>query len=312
VRRRSGDAHAPPFLHPTETELLMIITRHDDTLLMVEQHEHGRLAGEMAAHWGGGDFAPPEPRGLMVEAARRHDEAWIEPDATPLFNAEKARPQNFTETAVEEHMPLYERGVRAVQDSNPYAGLLVSMHWTGLYRERWGMQSGNTLQLRNAEESPQNAVITGEELRWIEAKRDLWFEHGTRAEFEANLWHNYELLQVLDLFSLYVSLSDLRTPSGGGEPADVSAVLAEMRPASGPRIIRAVPTRPVGQRRDITLRVAEPGVVTVDPFPFDGPLSCRLAAHRIADRTYDDVHDARGALDDAEQATIECELVPVG
>jgi hypothetical protein len=173
------------------------------------------------------------------------------------------------------------------------------------------MQSGDTLQARDPGESPQDAVVAGEELRWIDAKRDLWPMHGTRAEFEAHLWHNYELLQVLDLLSLYVSLSDTRTPSGEGEPADVSAVLTEMRPASGPRIIRAVPTRPAGERRDITLRVVEPGVVTVDPFPFDGPLSCRLSAYRVPARRYAGVQDAHRALAEAEPATVACELVPV-
>jgi hypothetical protein len=289
----------------------MIITRHDGTLLMVEQNEHGRLAGDLAARWGGGEFAAPTPLEGAVEAARRHDEAWVEPDGQPLFNAQARRPHNFTETAIEDHIPLYERGVRAIQESSPYAGLLASMHWTGLYRERWGMQAGNTLRSRNGN-SAHDEVVTGEELRWIEAKRDVWPEHGTRAEFEANLWHNYELLQAWDLLSLYISLSDLQTPAGDGEPADVSAVLTEMAPASGPRIIRAVPTRPVGLRRDITLRVTEPGVVTVDPFPFAGAVDCHLDALRIPDREYEDAADAAGAILEAEPASIDCTLVPLG
>ncbi len=41
---------------------------------------------------------------------------------------------------------LENEGVDRVFGVDPYAGLLVSMHWTGLYRARWGMQSGNTRQ----------------------------------------------------------------------------------------------------------------------------------------------------------------------
>lgn len=290
----------------------MIITHRDNhTLLAVLQNEHGQLAGELARRWGGDTFARPVPHADTAEAARRHDEAWVGPDAGPLFNAAAGRIQNFTEIPIEEHMPLYERGVRAVQATNPYAGLLVSMHWTGLYKQRWGMQTGNTLSARQPGTTPQDETVDAEERIWIDLKRELWPQHGTRAEFEAHLWHNYELLQALDLFALYVSIADFdAVAQPEDEPVDVPEMLPSMRPGTRPARIRSVPTRPVGERLDLTLRVTSPGTVTVDPFPFDGPVDCRLDALRVEDRPSSTPEEAAALLAAAKPEVIACQMVP--
>ena len=39
----------------------MIITARNGSLFMVDQNEHGRLAGELCEHWGNDAFAVPHP-----------------------------------------------------------------------------------------------------------------------------------------------------------------------------------------------------------------------------------------------------------
>src|SRR4051794_15150777 len=125
----------------------MLISRREDKLVLVDQNEHARLAGDICAHWGNESFRRPDYHGHARIAAEIHDEGWREFDAQPLLNTEEARPLHFLEIDMGVHIPLYRRGVDAAFARDPYAGLLVSMHWTGLYRSRWGMQSGRVLRM---------------------------------------------------------------------------------------------------------------------------------------------------------------------
>jgi hypothetical protein len=290
----------------------VIITRRDGVLTLIDQNEHGRFAGELVDAWGNDAFAPVEPLDAVRAAAARHDEGWAQPDAEPLFNADAARPMHFIEIALEDHIPLYRRGVHAIAADDPYAGLLVGMHWSGLYQSRWGMQDGSAgLNAKHGPATPlQDGVVDEEEQRWIEAKRALWRDHGSRKDFESGLWHNFELLQAWDLLSLYASLSDLRSESAGGEARDVTAVLTDLEPAAGARLIRSVPTAVGGERVDIELRVVEPGLIAVDPYPFSAArLEGSLRARRIDDRRYADAADAAAAIAEAEDVTIAFALV---
>src|SRR4051812_11202196 len=112
----------------------MLIRRRENELLLFEQVDHGTLTGDFVDVWGNERFATPEPIDQLRIAATYHDEGWRERDDALPFNAEEARPASFAEIEVDDHIPLYRRGVEDVCRRDPYAGLIVSMHWTGLYR----------------------------------------------------------------------------------------------------------------------------------------------------------------------------------
>lgn len=281
-----------------------MITRRDGDLYLVEQTEHARLAGDAAARWGNDRFAAPEPRESVVRAAAMHDEGWREADAEPLFGDGARRPRHFTEVTGEQHVPLYRRGVDAVMAADRYAGLLVSMHWTGLYRSRWGMGLG---RVEPADSPLKEEAVEREERRWIEVKRELT-ETMSRTDLELSAWHNYELLQAWDLLSLYVCAGDLR-PSSGAAPRAVVAGLASLDHDPGPRTLGAVPVGVGGERVELTLTPVEPGVVAVDPYPFDGDVVDWTARARvIPDRGYESAADAAAALATAREAAIGCRL----
>lgn len=283
----------------------MLITRRGDYLVLVDQNEHGRLAGEFTTRWGNSSFDAPTRRENVQLGTARHDDGWREADAEPLFNTEEQRPLHFLEVAMEEHMPLYQRGVDRVYAEDAYAGLLVSMHWTGLYRNRWGMQEGGvgikptTTPLDKIREQH----VAEEEQRWAETKKSL-IKNTIRSDFEANLWYNYDLLQIWDLFSLYTALADIAPDSSPAVP--LASQLSSIDQKPGPRTIQLAPTAVGGRRVDLTINPIKPGVVTVDPFPFDGDVVATLSAQRIPDRTYRDQTDLNAALTAAEPTTLEC------
>jgi hypothetical protein len=283
----------------------MIISRRDGQLLLVDQVEHARLCGTFAEHWGNEAFAAASPAGPTHAAAEIHDDGWRESDRRPLYNAEERRPLAFLELDRAAHVRLYSTGVEQAYRRSPYAGLLVSMHWTGLYRSRWGMPSGRVPPTPAA---PEDAVIDREEQRWSKVKHTL-IENQRRSDLEIGLWHNFDLLQVWDLLSLFACLMDL-TPVEGVAPRPVATTLAKIDQEPGPRTIPSVPVAAAGERVELTMNVREPGVVKVDPHPFDlAELSCAVGARAIPDRTYEDEADATSAFRAAEPVVIEFQLV---
>lgn len=287
----------------------MLISRRDDRLVHIRQVDHAAVAGELAAHWGGDFQAPPRADSARLAAAM-HDEGWREPDEAPLFNDEQQRPLHFLEIPMTEHIPLYGRGVEQTYARDPYAGLLVSMHWTGLYRGRWGMQAGR-LQWQEAGRSEverlQDEAVDAEERRWIEVKRGLDGDV-RRSELEAGLWHTYDLLQGWDLLSLYVCM--IPSEPAAGEARTVASTLKSLDQEPGTRMIEGLPTSVGGERVDVTLTPLEAGVVALDPYPFDIPaLELSVTGRAIPDRTYDGREDARAALDAAEEVTVACRMI---
>ncbi len=283
----------------------MLISRRNGDLYLVEQLEHARLCGDLVSHWGNERFAAPEPRESVRLGAAMHDEGWREADEEPLFNAEAGRPLHFLEIGMREHVPLYGRGVDRAFATDPYAGLMVSMHWTGLYRGRWGMQAG---KVEFADEALQEEAVEREELRWIDVKRGL-VTQSRRSDFEQHLWHHYDLLQAWDLLSLYVCLIDL-SPADGAAAQPVPATLKSIDQEPGARTIGSVPVAPAGERVELTLRAVEPGVVAVDPYPFDtDELEWSVTARVIPDRRYESQAEAADTLREAPTATIACRMI---
>jgi hypothetical protein len=289
----------------------MIITARNGSLFLVDQNEHGRLAGELCERWGNESFAAPEPREGTLLAAAMHDDGWREADDEVRFNAQQGRPLHFLEIDLTDHVELYRGGVERAIAADAYGGLLVSMHWTGLYRARWGVQEASVFA---ASQTPLAAllseVVDAEERRWIELKR-VAGAGSRRSDFEMRLWHNYEVLQAHDVLSLYVCTAVLRPAGAHDETRPVVSTLATIEQVPGVRTIDGVPTRPGSPRVELRLTSIEPGVVTIDPFPFSGDaLALSVTARAIPNRRYASADEANAAVAAGERETIDCELRP--
>lgn len=291
----------------------MLITRRGSDLYLVKQVDHGELAGQLAGAWGNESFEAPTPFDSACTAAAKHDEGWRPWDDRPAFNQHEARPLHFLEISMEDHIPLYHAGVEAVAKLDAYAGVLVGMHWTGLYRGRWGLQS-NVADLLQADRSPvqklQDSAVLAEESRWIPVKTGLWRGEGSRAAFETRLWHNYELLQCWDLLSLFVCTAPLSTPSPSSDAILLSSTLKSIDQPPGTRLIPRVTPRTGEEPVDLVLTVIEPGVVAVEPYPFNSPTAAfSVQAAVIPDRRYTS-DEIAGVFERARTETIRCEMRP--
>jgi hypothetical protein len=258
----------------------MIVQRRGGDLLLVRQTDHAALSGVLAERWGGGAFARPEPRAPVLLAAARHDDGWREWEQAPRVNPATRRPYNFTEMPAGEHLPFYLRGIESVVRDDPYAGLLVSMHLSGLYRKRYGLDPGLGLD----RVPPAVRPVVEDYLRRLD-EHQAQLREQLRVE-ESALWTNYKLLQVYDLFSLYFCMAPLRDYT-----------------------LRHVPVNPAHPDTELRLRPAGGDALTVDPYPFDGtPLRVAVPARVAPDRDYRDDDDLRAALAAAPGMTLQFDL----
>lgn len=210
---------------------------------VVLQPDHGELAGALAAAWGGPAVGTPVRHASLQVAARRHDDGWAVWEREPTINADgTAKPTGFLEVAVPSHLTFYRACIAAVAEQDALAGLLVSMHGSGIYTGRYGTQPG--LGLKQASEHPELVGAFVEE-------QEAW----QRAQLpglgigEEDRWTLYKLLQVFDRLAIYFSLQDVE----GGH----SEVIAPV-PAAG------------GGEVELKLEPVAPWRVRMTPFPFAG------------------------------------------
>ena len=279
----------------------MLVTRRGNRLALITQPDHGRLAGQLGAHWGNSQFATPAAREALLCAATHHDDGWHELDGVPAHNAQAQRPAHFVELPLRQTVGPYGRGVESVYARDPHAGALVGMHFSGFYTGRWGLQDAGR------DDNPlAGEVVATQEARWMPALREVWGYRGPRSEFDADTWHAYELLQGLDLLSLALGLIDLERPTEAAEAVGVPATLRKLDQPPGPRIVPAVPTAP-GHRVELRLRVAAPGRVELDPYPFDDPeFEVTLPMRQLDDRPYDSADESARAYHAAIPIELRC------
>ena len=111
----------------------MIVRETGAAWQVVLQTDHAELSEEVARAWA--DVGPRHDS--VVLAARRHDDGWATWERSPMVD-DAGKPVTFLDVHVPAHLAFYRAGIAAITDEDPYAGLLVSMHGAGIYRQRYG------------------------------------------------------------------------------------------------------------------------------------------------------------------------------
>ncbi len=171
---------------------------------VVLQTDHADLSAAFARQWA--DTGARHES--LIVAAERHDDGWAVWEQAPLIEPETGKPLNFLDVQVPAHLAFYRAGIAAVTDEDAYAGLLVSMHGAGIYRQRYGTQP--ELQLTHADEAKAlvDAFVAEQEGAFAGRAAQLGIEDELR-------WADYHRLQLYDRFSLYFCLSDVEGGEGG-------------------------------------------------------------------------------------------------
>ena len=191
----------------------MIVRDLGDAWQIVLQTDHADLSGAFARAW-----REPVSDALVI-ATERHDDGWAVWEQAPRVDPD-GRPVNFLDVDIRSHLAFYRAGIAAITEQDPDAGLLVSMHGAGIYRQRYGLDPGLGLARAAEAQAEVDAFVAEQEAKFGGEPGDRQAE--------------YELLQLFDRLSLYFCLRDV----AGGESAELQGYRLE---PVGPWRVRLAP-----------------------------------------------------------------------
>lgn len=249
----------------------MIVRKEpNNELVLIGQTDHSRLVGQLAAHWGNDTFAAPQPYGSMVRAATFHDYGWLRYEASPLIHPETGEPYQFLELPLGTiQLAAYQWSLDWMAEIDRYAGLIVNMHRTGLWNNRYGTITHPTgYNIRDLNPEAREFVRRNE--AWQEQER-----RGFNSTVQTDaLWTNYRLMQVWDLLGLYFCCQ---------EPYEdyIDPVPVNYSDKQGIRL---------------TMTPAGSGRVQFAPFPFDvRPCRVQLSLKRLMKNSFENVESFQRA-----------------
>jgi hypothetical protein len=259
---------------------MIVREQPDGSLILIAQTDHAKLSGQCAAHWGNAMFARPQPYEAVVRAAMFHDSGWYDYEASPSIAPDTGKPLNFMQVAWgKPQRQAFEWAIDWMTGIDPYSGLLVSKHRTGLQRGRY--EKVGHPQFFNAQNLPDD----NEDFL---ARNEAAQADQLRGRDEAEFWTNYQLLQAFDLISLFLCNKDVVDDYIEPVPTSYDGKLGPIR---------------------LTLKTVEGNRIEVDPFPFDtNPLRVQLIRRRIKQTTFADSAAFRAAYFRATPEAIDFTL----
>jgi hypothetical protein len=254
----------------------------DGSLLLINQTEHARISGLFAAHWGNREFTRPHPYEAVVRATIFHDAGWYRYETSPRYEASTGKTPNFMQVPLDRlQLDAFQWAIDWLTGIDPYAGLLINKHRTGLWRGRYGAIT---------HPSHFNAPNLGPAVETFIAENEARQKTQEQGLDTVELWVNYQLLQFWDLLSLYFCV---RPPY----PQYVEPVPSSYREGDGVRV---------------NLTPLSNGRVSIDPYPFDLPaLPISVPYRRLPTAKFPDEAAFRAAYFQALPQIMQFELVPV-
>jgi uncharacterized protein DUF3891 len=253
----------------------MIVQRRKDGLLLFAQPDHAALAGEFAQRWGNESFWRPGQDEALLVAARHHDDGWALWEAAPGLS-EFGSPVDFLTTPMEERVQIYRRCVDMAAGRDLHAGILVSLHFAGLFLGRFepgAFRVIDSLQGRNRELVQK---FIAEQERWRH-EADEGGSGGVALDNDL-VMAEYRLLQIFDLLSLVVCMQPLD---------EISNQTFDLVPTTGAETGR------IKLKREGTRLI-------LDPYPLDSaPLHFSIKGRALDRHTFNGGGEFRGLYEAA-------------
>jgi hypothetical protein len=260
-----------------------MIVRYESngSLVMITQNDHAQLSGLFAAHWGNREFEKPRPYLSLVRAAMFHDRGWIRYETGPQLDPQTGRTPSFRDVPNDRpQLEAFEWAGDWLSAIDPYAGLMISRHRTGLYQGRYGVMTHPPAIQRGKLPPEIEALIARSE-----AKQKVAAEKVDASELASN----YNLLQVWDMLSLYICTSEVLKPDR----------------------IEPVPLAYSGARVAMQMRPFERDTIALDPYPFDqASLVTNVILRRLTRTSFKDSADLQMEYFKTAPQTMSFRLIP--
>ncbi|WCK54012.1 DUF3891 family protein [Aneurinibacillus sp. Ricciae_BoGa-3] len=165
----------------------MIVYEQNNQWVMITQHDHAAVSGQVAKVWRKDVFEGMHVRDDVLYAIAQHDRGWIGLDQTPFWNDGEKKPYSFQDFPAVPKLAFYRKGVDEVEAHSPYAGLLCSLHYVSFFPHP---------------DSPDvMAYLADEKARQNRIKGELEFN-------QRELVFHFDLLQFCDNLSLYMCMQE--------------------------------------------------------------------------------------------------------
>jgi hypothetical protein len=251
---------------------------------LIKHPDHAELAGALAAAWGNVQFRKPEPRARVLYGISRHDDGWAVRDEHPVITRQ-GKPSAFSkelvgkysafeEIDIEEYLAVRDRAVRIIADTDPYAGLLISMHTYSLLSEHADRTTIAPEGLALLDAFLENQGSYQRELRAaIQNDASL----SKFAKTEQTIVEHFRLLQACDILSLL-------------------ACVAYDRPAT------LLHRLPLNDGATAEVRVTPDGLheFKLSPWPFEESVRFGFPARHVEGKTFKSSADLSRAYSEAE------------
>ncbi|MCS7458652.1 DUF3891 family protein [Paenibacillus doosanensis] len=167
----------------------MIIRETEEAFILIAQHEHARLSGQIAGHLGADLFGDESLREDVLLAVYEHDRSWIRLDDAPIWNDRAESPFSFTDYPLLPKLLCYRVGLDEIERMSAYAALLCSKHFASFQ------------DLRQSKRQACIDFCREEALRQERILNSLSCD-------EAQAEKHFRLLQLCDDLSLYVCMNE--------------------------------------------------------------------------------------------------------
>jgi hypothetical protein len=216
---------------------------------VIEQHEHAKTSGRIAAKFGNNRFRLPDPQDAFLRMVENHDAGWVPVDAEVLIDDATGLPYHLTQTPLPKLIETSAGSPSINEAVHRYSGLLSSMHSYGLFHGRYGLSDFLFIDRIPDAERPAMEKMLAEELnRQSRLRLALATDPLTAAwANEAALFYAYKLLQFFDTLALYFQMSH-----AGGHGTTKFLNVPDIN----------------GVDKTLTISPSEDGTYLLDPWPF--------------------------------------------
>jgi hypothetical protein len=246
-----------------------MIVRYESngTIVMITQDDHAQLSGLFAANWGNDNFERPRPYLSLVRAAMFHDRGWIRYATGPQLNSEGRTPSYRDVPNDKAQLEAFEWAGDWLSSIDPYAGLMIRKHRSGLWQGRYGVITHPLARQRGTLPSEVMDFITRSETKQKEQTEKL---------DEVELSINFNLLQVWDILSLYICSSEVH------EPDRIEPVPIDYSGEAG----ISMSLTPIGS-----------STIEINPYPFNQQsLVANVIFRRLSQKSFRDESELQGAF----------------
>lgn len=240
--------------------------------ILITQHDHAELSGQIMTHWGNSEFSKPDPYDEVLYAVREHDSGWKEWDSLPKINPETGYPANFTEMSFQDQGDIWRRCYNPYSKDKPYASCLVALHFSKFSRNNLRKDPGN-----------QVAKSLHKELKeFVADGLNLQISDGNLKQIPNDVIKNLKLLQIGDIISLALC--------HGWRSVEITEVPYDYR----------------GSETTLHIESGDGFNYSVAPFPFDElNLSFSIKGREIDRKTFSSDQELRDAIENSTDTSLD-------